>query len=162
MDINPSSILKWNTIYTSVDIKTREIFHTCFRITADSKLQWLQFRILHRILPVGSYLKKVKISTNDICHFCNSDRETLEHVFFSCTKVISLWSDLASYIQQKSQNAVVFDSFSIIFGKPFTLANMSINKIILFAKQYIYLNLKQNKSLTFTGFIAFIHTKQNT
>ena len=68
---------------------------------------------------------------------------------------------MASYIQQKSQNAVVFDSCSIIFGKPFTLANMSINKITLFGKQYIYLSLKQNKSLTFTGLIAFIHSKRN-
>ena len=160
MEVNPSSILKWNAHYAA-DIKTPEVFKNCFRITVDSSLQWLQFRILHRILPVGSYLKKIRITADDTCQFCHSDQETLEHVFFTCVKVMPLWTDLAEYILEKSQNAVVFDSYSVIFGKPFTITNMSVNKIILFTKQYIYLNLKQNKNLNFPCLLAFIHSKIN-
>ena len=35
-----------------------EVFKICFKITDDTFVQWVQFRILHRFLPVSYYLKK--------------------------------------------------------------------------------------------------------
>ena len=53
----PTAVLKWNSLLT-FDLDTKEIFKICFKTSSDSTLQWLQFRILHRILPIGTYLKK--------------------------------------------------------------------------------------------------------
>lgn len=51
-------------------------------ITNDTSVQWLQYRVLHRILPVNYYLKQIKIIANDYCTFCKEEIETIQHVFF--------------------------------------------------------------------------------
>ena len=60
-EVVPTSIEKWNIELTQygVDISKEDVFKVCFKTTTDSSVQWLQFRILHRILPVGYYLKKL-------------------------------------------------------------------------------------------------------
>ena len=60
-EVVPTSIEKWNIALTQygVDISKEDVFKVCFKTTTDSSVQWLQFRILHRILPVGYYLKKL-------------------------------------------------------------------------------------------------------
>ena len=50
--------------------------------TSDSDIQWLQIRILHRILPVNYYIKKINVVNSDKCSFCKKDNETIQHVFF--------------------------------------------------------------------------------
>ena len=60
-EVVPTSIEKWNIELTQygVDISKEDVFKVCFKTTTDSSVQWLQFRILHRIFPVGYYLKKL-------------------------------------------------------------------------------------------------------
>ena len=81
----PSSICRWNL--TTVQMGYLElpyaVFKICCKVTTDSNVQWLQYRILHRLLPVKSYLKKIKIVNNDTCSFCNNEVETIENVFTS-------------------------------------------------------------------------------
>ena len=58
----PTSINKWNTVlytYLSNNICITDSFKVCFKTTSDSVIQWLQYRILHRILPVNYYLNKL-------------------------------------------------------------------------------------------------------
>ena len=55
-EIIPSSINKWNTVlatYLSNNNYLRDGFKICFKITSDSIVQWLQYRILHRILQAN-------------------------------------------------------------------------------------------------------------
>lgn len=68
----------------------QNVFKICYKTTADSSAQWLQFRILHRIVPVGKYLKKINIKTSYCCGFCMENVESIIHVFFSCDKVQTL------------------------------------------------------------------------
>lgn len=81
----PTAINKWRTELTPYgvdDISVNDFFKICFKTTHDSSVQWLQFRILHRILPVGYYLKKINIKSLDSCGFCKKNVETIVHVFF--------------------------------------------------------------------------------
>lgn len=48
-----------------------------FKVTRDSNLQWLQYRILHRILPINKYLETLKLKDNDLCDFCKNETETI-------------------------------------------------------------------------------------
>lgn len=64
-EVVPTAINKWRTELTPYgvdDISVIDVFKICFKTTNDSSVQWLQFRILHRILPVGSYLKRLILS----------------------------------------------------------------------------------------------------
>jgi hypothetical protein len=80
----PKSFEKWKSLhlYKELHFTVQDVFKNCFMVSKDSKVQWLQYRILHRILPVNYYLKKIKIVDSDVCTFCNSERETIEHIFF--------------------------------------------------------------------------------
>ena len=59
----PNSFLKWKTLPSlneAQEITVCNIFKICFKVSKDSRVQWLQYRILHRILPVKYYLKKLE------------------------------------------------------------------------------------------------------
>ena len=53
--IKPSTVLKWIS-KLNCNFYIQEIFKICFKVTDDASVQWLQFRILHRFLPVSYYL----------------------------------------------------------------------------------------------------------
>jgi hypothetical protein len=102
----PTSFARWKaelTPYGADDISKQTIFKICFKTTRDSSAQWLQFRILHRILPVGYYLeKKINVNTCNNCRLCKKKKEieTITHIFTSCDKLQTLWNDwLIDYLQ---------------------------------------------------------------
>ena len=51
------TVLKWISKLNCNFDKT-EVFKICLKVTDDTSVQWLQFRILHRFLSVSYYLKK--------------------------------------------------------------------------------------------------------
>lgn len=85
----PTAIDKWNAELRDIlpnDLCLQDVFKICFRTTNDSNINWLQYRILPRILPAKYYLKKIRITTSDCCTFCNDMPETIKHVFATCKK----------------------------------------------------------------------------
>lgn len=39
-------------------------------VTRDSKIQWFQARIIHKILAANSFLHKIKMINSPLCTFC--------------------------------------------------------------------------------------------
>jgi hypothetical protein len=85
---------KWKSLYffKELHVTAQNVFKSfmvskmVFKIL---KAKWLQYRILHKILPVKYFLKKIKILDNDECSFCNSESKTIEHFSpVNFTKVI--------------------------------------------------------------------------
>ena len=59
-NITPTSIVKWNAFLLlrgDEEITSQDVFKLCIKLTTDSTVQWFQYRILHRILPIKNYLK---------------------------------------------------------------------------------------------------------
>ena len=56
-------------------------------ITKDTKLQNIQLKILHRILPVNSFLYKCGLKETELCTFCMKTKEHLLHLFWNCNLV---------------------------------------------------------------------------
>ena len=54
-----------------------KIFELHFKSIKESKLQWLQFQILHRIIPINDYLYKLKKVNCPFCTFCKAEIENL-------------------------------------------------------------------------------------
>ena len=52
-----------------------------FQVTHDTKLQWLQYRITHRILGTNSYLFKIRYINSDVYSFCFREKETKKKTF---------------------------------------------------------------------------------
>lgn len=146
-DVVPTAISRWNNeLPHGQNLCIQDCFKICFMTTNDTSVQWLQYRVLHRILPVNYYLKKIKIIANDCCTFCKEEIETIQHVFFSCTYVLPLWNNLSMCIYRKTRKRVGFNITNILFGEnTLNVDNKPVNFIILYTKQFIFICLKQNK-----------------
>jgi hypothetical protein len=72
---------KWeNDLETSIE-DWHDIYSLSFCITKDTKLQNFQFKLLHRILPVKSFLYKCGLKETELCTFCVETKENLLHLF---------------------------------------------------------------------------------
>ena len=84
----PSSRAKWRRRLT-INLNFKFIYDISFSCTNDPKLQWLHFRINHRILGTNYLLVKMRINNSELCSFCNTEQETLVHLFWNCTHVVA-------------------------------------------------------------------------
>lgn len=75
---------------------------TCLRVyisTRETKLQSFQVKLLHRILPCGTYLKQIRINTSDKCTICNQ-KDSLAHFFSECENVAAFWKQLDNWFNR--------------------------------------------------------------
>ena len=89
---------KWisiNPIFSNINWKM--IISLPFKITKDSSIQWFIFRLLSRILPLNHYLKTIGVRQNDLCNFCKTSKETIEHLFYNCQVSQKFWPYIYSF-----------------------------------------------------------------
>jgi len=66
----------------NIDWKT--VYRTPFLCTKITKLIVFQLKLLHRRLATNSFLTKIGLKDNEQCTFCQNDKETLIHLFWTC------------------------------------------------------------------------------
>ena len=149
-----------NTDFTKTD------WEKCFNLlkftNSDTKLRWLQFRILHHILSTNRSVSKYNIDQIDRCSFCGAHSETILHLLWTCRYVQQFWNNLASSINKKCYHAnkFRFTKSLVIFGKCKEIVTDNIcNLIILLAKYFIYRSKVQNQTLNFKAFISELHKR---
>ena len=74
--------------------KLSTIYMLPFKITKETKLSILQYKIIHNILPHGVLLHKMKIINSPLCIHCAS-LETLSHMLVNCIVIQNFWLELA-------------------------------------------------------------------
>lgn len=162
-NIVPTSIYKWNEELSPHGLDNtciEDVLKICFKITMNSSLQWLQYRILHRILPVCYYLIKIKIKNDDCCRFCGNEIETILHMFVMCEKILPLYRNFSMHIYTTTSNRVGFNVTNIILGEtPLNVNNKVINFIILCCKQYIFSCLLQSRIPNICGLLSHLRMK---
>ena len=57
-----------------------------FKCTSNVQLNVFQWKLIHKVLPTNSFLKKKLAYSKHIlmCRFCKTDAETILHVFIEC------------------------------------------------------------------------------
>lgn len=114
-----------------------QIFLSPFRITDDIALRWLQYRIIHRILPTNKRLYIFGITQSNACQHCVTTEESIVHLFWSCPVVQRFWHSLNNLYA-----SVQIDKTAVILGLPTntstSLPSQSIQLLILIAKQHIW------------------------
>ena len=128
----------WERELDQFDITDLMIWLRPFISTKESYLRCLQWKIIHRIYPSGTVLKRMKIRESDSCQFC-SHGDSLSHFFFGCKVVKSLWEEVERKIEVKIGRRIYINEVTALFGVD--LDNQSdckyVNKIILIAKAAI-------------------------
>ena len=75
----------------------RHSWMVAFTCTKETRLQVLDWKILMNIYPTSIILSKMSLRRTDRCEYCDC-QDTLEHFFFLCRKVISLWVEVQRLI----------------------------------------------------------------
>ena len=81
--LQPTAISRWDYDSTN-DYRWSEIFTLPFVAVRDCKIQYFQYRFIHRILGTNSFIFKIKRGDSPLCSFCNAEDETLDHLFWFC------------------------------------------------------------------------------
>ena len=84
------------------------------RNITSTKLRWFQYRINHNILTTNKTAFKMKILHDPMCTFCNSDEETIRHLFWECPIVQNLYIQFHGLLRYPMYNRVFLHSAWII------------------------------------------------
>ena len=129
-----------------------------YKTTNITKFRSFQYRLLQRGIVTNIQLKKWKITPTDLCSFCQSEPESLLHLFFYCPKVLSLWHLVVSYIQDRFGLDPELNPRAVISNQFCQAKAHASNFICLITKQYIYRQRCMKKELIFNELKAHIHT----
>ena len=92
----------------------------------------------------------MKIVDSPICRLCNSNEETINHLFCDCDPVKQLWHDFQNWFLNVTNHVIVLNSKIIILGLLEKDMNYySVNALILVTKSYIFYCAKNNIIPTF-------------
>ena len=106
------------------------------KLTLDTKLQYFQQKILHRIITTNPKLVIFKIKESSMCSFCHKEKETILHLFWECTIVRPLWVHLGKWLKDNCDFATNFSRILVLFGSK--NEGNTVNFISLLMKYYVY------------------------
>ena len=115
-------------------------FRRVYYTTNVPKLRSFQYRLLHRALVLNSHLFHWGKRSDFLCTFCNTEKETLVHLFVSCSIVHSLWIVVKNFVHQMWNITLDLSAEAIMWGNPNNKNNQLSSFISLVTKQYIYRN----------------------
>ena len=140
-DYASKGLMKWQNI-TGINKQFWEkSFYQLFETINDTKLRYLQFRILHYTLTTNRSVSKFKPNQTDKCEFCQNDSETIQHLMWHCEITQYFWKKLEFFLKAQCEHLqnLYFNEELILFG---TSEKMKIDQIcsliILTAKFFIY------------------------
>ena len=77
------------------------------------------------------------LSDTTHCTFCNTEVETIEHLFLGCLVTRRIWQEVLLWFNETTGNNLVLSDADIIMGVRLKNAEL-INNIIHITKQFIY------------------------
>ena len=154
----PAAVSRWETIYENVNFEWEHIFTIPYMSARDTKLQSLQYQVLHRFYPTNSNLSKWFADHNDRCLLCNI-KDTIEHYFYYCDDVQQFWNMFMEWWHEVTLANVQLTLFDIIFGIVNEQKDMiidSLNFLILLGKWFISNQKKKERQCNFEFFLKLV------
>ncbi len=109
-------------------------------LSRDTSLRALQFKIMHRIVATNRLLFKIKISPYDLCSFCFTFSETIEHIFWECTIVKNIWFQITTELdlENKIPNFKLGPKLTILGYVEKNCHQIALNIFLAIVRQYIF------------------------
>ena len=119
---------KWSadcSLQCSQTIDWEMAYKLPFYSTKATKLIIFHFKLLHRRLATNDFLHKIGIREDDICTFCRTEKESLFHLFWSCSETSCFWQDFMKWLaeNQIKLKSEIFTPDIIIGLRSDTLSN---------------------------------------
>lgn len=132
-----------------------------FQSTRETKIQSFQYKLLNRLLPCNTFLKRLRISETDLCDTCQV-RDSVAHFLFGCKKVKPFWDAICTWF--RNADNVYLDNLSVqemVFGIPKEHhKSQIINTILIHIRYYIHRQkLFHNGKMDLTQWLREFRTK---
>ena len=121
------------------------IYEIPFNTRVVNNVKDTQYKILHHFAATNELLYKMGKIPSPRCDICLLYMQTLNHLFFECLPIRSIWFNLQSFLREVTESEVVLDRKTVLFGLTENKSSkciVSINSAILYAKHYIYMFVK--------------------
>ena len=154
--------IKANTYYGDIDDEEwTKIFMLPRMLPVENRLKELQYRIIMRYVPTNYLLHKMNISNSQTCVFCRLYPETIDHIFFNCTEVKSVWLDIVSRFQDSTGLNIspTLRQFMLGMYSVRDPATTSLNIVILLMKSYILTSKYESSELNPVVFSSIARSK---
>ena len=152
---------KWQSLLREQEFNWKQIFIMPYKTTIDSTLRNFQYKYVHRIIATNKYLFKCNLSNTNLCDICSEHIETIEHLFWECKHIQTLWNQLTTFLEKttiKRKLSLLNISFGVNTFK-IPEINNTVNHIIILMKYFIF-SFKYKKQIpTFNCFINYLKLK---
>ena len=146
---------KWEEL-TNTQISETEwqsLYTIPYKSTKETRLRSFQIKIMHRVIPLNSWLFKSKLSVTPNCDFCLTHKETIEHIFWECNISKNIWFKLKEWLENMNMT-LDLSSKAVLLGDPKN--HIYLEHIKLITKEYIYNSKLKKKLPSFEGLIPYI------
>ena len=141
-----------------IDEKSWEyIFIAPFKITKCTKLRWFQTCINHKILVTNKFLYQIKIIDSPNCSFCSTNEESIEHLFWKCSKTQQFLKEVTEKFQEMNISLILNESNFILGNFPPNTSN-TLQFLMLVERYYINMCRGTHKHLTFLEYKINVHS----
>lgn len=135
----PAAEFFWSSIVSDLQWKKSCILN---KYCIKNKVKEVSFKSWHRIYPLKEVLERLKLNIEYSCVFCNSDKETIFHLFFHCAHSNVFWTDILNFVNRKIWNNVQINVFDVMLYFVFhgldKNANYIIQLLIILGKFHIH------------------------
>jgi len=133
---SPKVEKKWNLQFAD-NLNWKEIYLAAGGTSMSSYIHSFQYKLIHQITCTNSLLYKMKIKQTDLCDSCNSEKETITHLFVNCPRVVQFWEDLRNWIELTTANmSITTRTKDILFG--YSPEQSLKNLILTLGKSHVY------------------------
>ena len=130
-------------------------------VAVETFAQCFQFKILNDILFLNTRLAKIGKIPSDLCTFCQSSQETLEHFFYQCPYSTEFWSRFENFWLTITKEQIRLDYKNIILGILDEKSSL-LNYFIILGKLYLWNCRKNNQNPLFLPFEDIVKKKYET
>jgi len=154
---------KWATQLTYENINWKEIYLLPIKLTIDTKLSEFQFKFLHQIISTNTFLFKCNIVSSSLCEFCNSNHDSIAHIFLECQHIQIFWTSFTDTFLKilNVENNINFNCIAFCNLLEQNQDNyLLVNYRILLAKYFIFKDKCQHRIPVISGFKLNVKDKQ--
>jgi len=156
----PTGIKKWKLLFSTQELSPKfwnNAFIAARRTTKESKLQMLQYKILHRIIPCNRYLFQINVKPSPYCNLCQ-ELDTVEHMFFECKTINELWINLSDWFHATEKTEIQVNLENCLINQR-TTDRLKWNFLAIELKQHIYICKMKELKPTFNCYMAKLKQK---
>ena len=150
----PISQNMWKNKFRNRYFDWTKIWKSIVRDEKEPRLKTLNWKILSNVYATKVFLHRVGKTENNICETCNKT-DYIEHFFFDCTKVHSIWIEISHLIYTKYDVRHMIEKSDVLFGYNEDENSKNINKLISIAK----LTISKYKYGKYPDIISLLYTE---